>query len=419
MKAGGRKFMKDPIHGYVEIRGVELALVDTETFQRLRRIKQLAGSEYVYPGAIHTRFEHSLGVMHLAGIMGASLLEDTGEDFVEALRIAGLLHDVGHGPFSHTFEPVLERKTGKTHEDLTVWLVRESELADILSAHGYDPRDISLLSIGVGGAPPYVAQVIRSAFDADKLDFTVRDSYHTGAGYMVDIHRLAMNIGVVEGKLGLSEKALPALEALLMTRVLLFRSIYYHKTSRAVQVMLEKAIDMIADDVLEIEEVIKDPERFIELDDCSVWEMLRRDQRSRPIIKSLMRRRLLKVVYEVVMYPRVEEGLIIRNPAVREGLREEISERAGVPREDVFIDTPSLRTLPSPEVAREPVIIFRGEKDEKVRVEVPVFSPVLESLERSVMSIVRVYTWPEHVAKVREAALKVLRREGFEYRVSM
>ncbi len=133
----------DPIHKYIRITDLEKKLIDTEVFQRLRKIRQLAGAHLVYPSAQHTRFEHSLGAMHLAGLAAETLLDKgyiTYKEDVESLRIAALLHDIGHGPFSHLFEEVLrENESNKlTHEIIGKKIIKESIIIDILGKYGYD-----------------------------------------------------------------------------------------------------------------------------------------------------------------------------------------------------------------------------------------------------------------------------------------
>ncbi|MEM3019021.1 MAG: HD domain-containing protein, partial [Candidatus Bathyarchaeia archaeon] len=148
-KAFGRRywsFIKDPIYGYIHITEQERDLIDTRPIQRLRRIKQLCGVEYVYPAANHTRFEHSLGVMYLAGVLAENLEELASE--MEKLRIAALLHDVGHGPFSHLFENLLMRRKGLNHEDMTFRIITETDLADLLRRQGYDPKEIGAIAVG-------------------------------------------------------------------------------------------------------------------------------------------------------------------------------------------------------------------------------------------------------------------------------
>ena len=142
--------IKDPVHGYVYITEAEKNLIDSYPVQRLHRLRQLAGSEFVYPGANHTRFEHCVGVMHLAGKLSENqnLSQLLSEDEIQIVRMASLLHDVGHGPFSHIFEHLLVKFLNKTHEDMTRWLIQESELRDIISNVGCNPDDVAKLAVG-------------------------------------------------------------------------------------------------------------------------------------------------------------------------------------------------------------------------------------------------------------------------------
>ncbi|HZT35578.1 MAG TPA: HD domain-containing protein, partial [Nitrososphaera sp.] len=141
----------DPIHRYIKFSQAELDVIDFRIFQRLRRIRQLAGAHLVYPGAQHSRFEHSLGAMHLAGMAGETLLgkgyiDDA--EVVEELRLAALLHDIGHGPFSHLFEEVLEIRCKTTHEEIGRRIILQSEISDVLRRHGHAPERIASLSFG-------------------------------------------------------------------------------------------------------------------------------------------------------------------------------------------------------------------------------------------------------------------------------
>src|SRR5438132_6482562 len=141
-------FIKDPIHGYVRISEAEKTIIDTRPVQRLRRLRQLAGSEFVYPAANHTRFEHVVGAMHLAGVLAVVLPTRRDVHMQEQARLAALLHDIGHGPFSHVFEPLMVRHLKKTHEDFVPWLVKETEIAVKLDKAGFDPRKLGLLAVG-------------------------------------------------------------------------------------------------------------------------------------------------------------------------------------------------------------------------------------------------------------------------------
>ncbi|HID19189.1 TPA: HD domain-containing protein, partial [Candidatus Bathyarchaeota archaeon] len=291
-------FIKDPLYGYVKISNGEKSVIDTMVFQRLRRIRQLSGSEYVYPAANHTRFEHSLGVMYLAGFFAENSMNRFSDEEKELLRIAALLHDVGHGPFSHVYEALLMKHMGRTHEDITMWIISRSSIADILNGLGFNSKEVAELSVGKPvREKPYLGQVLRSAVDVDKMDFIVRDSYHTGAGYgFVDVFRMLYTMDVLDGNLAVDIKALSALEVFLIARIESFRSIYFHKTSRAVQIMLLKAMEEAKDEVGLLE--FKTPEEYLAMDDYTVWSRLCDSEAARSIMQDLMRRKLLKCVYE-------------------------------------------------------------------------------------------------------------------------
>src|SRR3990170_8366782 len=187
--------IKDPVHGYVYITEAEKNVIDSYPMQRLRRLRQLAGSEYVYPGANHTRFEHCVGVMFLAGKAAETphISQTVKDEEADMIRLSGLLHDVGHGPFSHVFEQLLIRDLDKTHEDMTSWIIVKSETSDKISKMGFKPEEVAELAVGKLRKPgkAFWDQIISSAVDVDKQDFIVRDTYHTGAEYgFIDVFRL-------------------------------------------------------------------------------------------------------------------------------------------------------------------------------------------------------------------------------------
>src|SRR3990170_4428791 len=187
--------IKDPVHGYVYVTENEKRIIDSYPMQRLRRLRQLAGSEYVYPGANHTRFEHCIGVMFLAGKVAENpnISRVVTDEEAATSRIAALLHDVGHGPFSHVFEQLLIRNLDKTHEDITSWIVEKSEVAEKLGKMGFNAAEVAKLAVGKLHKPgrAFLDQIISSAVDVDKQDFIVRDTFHTGAEYgFIDVFRL-------------------------------------------------------------------------------------------------------------------------------------------------------------------------------------------------------------------------------------
>src|SRR3989449_2739310 len=214
--------IRDPVHGYVKITEVERDLIDSPFIQRLRRIHQLAGAYLVYPGAVHSRFEHVIGTMNVAGMIAESLSKRIGidNDEIQEVRLAALLHDAGHGPFSHMYEEVLTEKTDITHEDISQRVILETSIKEILEKHGFSPKKMSELCVGKQTTkPPYMNEIIAGGHSADIMDYLLRDSYFTGVEYgRVDIYRVIDSLYVVENHLALDNAALYAFEALLIAR---------------------------------------------------------------------------------------------------------------------------------------------------------------------------------------------------------
>ena len=231
------KEIRDCIHGNIKVFEAEEALLDTPQLQRLRHIKQLGFTYLVYPGANHTRFEHSLGVMFLAGRISDEL--NLHQDVKKQLRVAGLLHDIGHGPFSHTTEMVLEKNFGITHEEMTKELVRKSEVSDVLGNNGFDPEEV----VGnIEGSAEY-SEVLNSELDADRMDYLVRDAYYTGVAYgLIDLDRLISTLSTRKHHLVLTGGT-EAAESLLRARFLMYPTVYEHHAARIAEAMFCRAIE--------------------------------------------------------------------------------------------------------------------------------------------------------------------------------
>ncbi|RLI40564.1 hypothetical protein DRO59_08995 [Candidatus Bathyarchaeota archaeon] len=407
--------IKDPVHGYVYITEVEKEIIDSYPVQRLRRLRQLAGAEYVYPGANHTRFEHSVGVMYLAGKVtenpNISRLLDNEE--VELLRLAALLHDVGHGPFSHIFEHLLVKELGKTHEDMTVWIVQNSELKDLLNKIGYDPEVVGKLAVGVlhKSGKSFLDQIITSSIDVDKLDFVVRDTYHTGAEYgYIDVFRLIHTLDVLGEDLAVDLGALSALESFLIARMESFKSIYFHRVGRAAQIMLATAMEKANEDLGLTS--FKTPEEYLAMDDYTVWSMLKNCEKSRGVIENLERRRMLKCAYERTFY---EKDTMVSNifsrEAYRKQLQADIAKEADVPTEAVIIDVPTVPSVPyHHSVLMEPMeipVFYKTKEGEKIPRRLSEISKIFDVL-KGFMNILRVYTDEENRERVSVAASKIL-----------
>jgi len=407
--------IKDPVHGYVYITEAEKQVIDTYPVQRLRRLRQLAGAEYVYPAANHTRFEHCVGVMHLAGLMAENpyLSKHFSDDEYQLIRIAALLHDVGHGPFSHIFEHLLVKFLHKTHEDINVWIVQKSELRDIIKKIGFNPDEVAKLSVGWLHKPKraFMDQIIRSAVDVDKLDFIVRDTYHTGAQYgYVDVFRLIQTLDVLDQNLAVDLGALSALESFILARVESFKSIYFHRVGRAAQLMLANAMEEAKDELGLID--FKTPVEYLALDDYTVWTMLKKSKKSRRIIENLEKRRLLKCAYDRTFYVRDKTvSNLFSHEEIRNQLRDQIANEAGVDSQVVVIDVPTLPSVPySHSVLLEPMeipVFMRMRGGEKVPQRLSDISGIFDVL-RGFINILRVYTDESHREKVSAAATKLL-----------
>ena len=251
--------MRDPIHGFIRISKQEKDLIDTEVFQRLRRIRQLAMAFLVYPGALHTRFDHSIGVMHIAGRICARLKELNPErvcdENVKRIRLAALLHDVGHGPFSHVSEHLLKKyapedtDTGlvleKIHEKITVDIVRsDPQINEYLSC---DERDFVINMIQGQEVWDWRRDIVSSELDADKMDYLLRDSYFTGVKYgLYDLEKIIesclIDANETEPSLAINSKGIYALEQLLLARYHMTQQVYWHRISLISSEMIIRGI---------------------------------------------------------------------------------------------------------------------------------------------------------------------------------
>jgi uncharacterized protein len=233
----------DPIHKNIKFTLLEKELIDTFIFQRLRRIRQLAGAHLVYPGALHSRFEHSLGSMFLAGIAGQTLYSKdyfTDQDYIQKLRIAALLHDIGHGPFSHLFEEISKSGANSfSHESIGYKIITQTIISDIIKKNGYDSQEIASLSFGRHKIN-FLNEIISGGLSVDLMDYLPRDSYFSGTEYgKIDYHRIINSLEVTSNNnLGIDKSSLYSYESMLISRYQMFKAVYFHKTVRSGEVML-------------------------------------------------------------------------------------------------------------------------------------------------------------------------------------
>ncbi len=233
-----KKILNDPVYGFVSIPyGIVFDLIEHPYFQRLRRIKQTSLTHYVYPGALHTRFHHAIGALHLT-TEALDVLCNKGVDITpeeaEALQIAVLLHDIGHGPFSHTLEHTL---INFHHEDLSVlFMQRLNEI--------FNGKLTMAMQIFLDEHPkPFLHQLVSGQLDMDRMDYLNRDSFFTGVHEgVIGYDRIIKMLAVKDGELVVEEKGIYSVEKFLIARRLMYWQVYLHKTVLAAEQMLVQTL---------------------------------------------------------------------------------------------------------------------------------------------------------------------------------
>jgi len=360
--------IKDPIYGYIRLYEHEGRIVNTPSFQRLRRIKQLYSGQFVYPGATHTRFSHSLGVMHLSGLFISQILEpystdipkDTFLHYFFLMRLWGLTHDLGHGPFSHIFDQAVLEKQGINHEYMSSKIVQEDDgIADIigttLGRFSITPKTLSeylgkstreeWTSAGNIGNTNHsemaLYYVLKGFYSVDIIDYLLRDNYNTGAGYgSFDWQRLILHSHLHKNEIALDKKARDALDALLLSRVFSFNTIYYHRWSRAVDHLTRDFLEK-ADKKIDFRNYTQDAEKYSILDEESIFHM-------KEIKRIPEREMLLKRQIPFREIDEVKWGLPVEIPLTADDIERKMSQRLGskVPFGAYFVDTPNLPLNP-------------------------------------------------------------------------
>jgi len=401
----------DPIHRYIRFSQVEKQLIDSPAFQRLRRIRQLAGAHLVYPSAQHSRFEHSLGTMHIAGLAGETLLGKGYIDqteIVQELRLAALLHDIGHGPFSHLFEEVLEYRRNTSHEDLGKEIILKTELSDILERHGYNAHQICRLSFGQSKVN-FMNEIISGGLSADIMDYLPRDGLFTGAEYAkLDYHRIVSSLEVSKNRLAINKSALNSLESMLISRYEMFKAVYFHKTVRSAEVMLLRSM-ISADETLGLTNTSL--YNYLALTDEATLDRLcslsDRDAFSAKMARDYRDRRLLKSVYEKFLHKRDRQRM---DRKALEALSSHIANVADVDSRYVFVDVSRAASMPLTPSKEEMYSVLVIDKDRAY--EMPVSEiPLVESIS-GFFDMLRVYTTAENRDKVEQAIKKVLGDQG-------
>jgi len=319
--------IKDSVHDHIEISGVAEALLDTPTVQRLRHISQLGTVQLVYPSANHTRFEHSLGVYHLADRALAELgIEGRA---AERIRAAALLHDVGHGPFSHNIEALIHRKTGNYHDDVDE-LLASGDVGEILREHDLDPAHIAGLVAGEG----QFGQLVSGELDVDRMDYLVRDAHHTGVPYgTIDAERLLRELTFVDGELVLAAGNVQTAESLLLARALMNPTVYMHPVARISKAMLRRASERL------LRTTDLDAGELRRMDDHDLLVALRTTPATEAFAERYDERRLFKRAVWAELQDVPDELLDLDHDELRE-LEATIADRADVAEKTVIIEIP-------------------------------------------------------------------------------
>jgi len=366
------EIIKDPIHGYIKIFDHEKDIIDTPIFQRLRRIKQDTAVHYAYPCATHTRFSHALGVMHIAGIFTEKLLEEVKvsntrkKRYYYLMRLWGLTHDIGHGPFSHTFDDVVLKKYNTDHEKFGAKILREStqlprtvkpensieisldEVASLFEVKSLEEWPLKR-RIGRSDVKETIFYyVCRGPYSADIMDFLPRDSYFTGAGYgNIDWKRLILLSSPIKDKVVLDPRGEEAFDSLLLARLFMFSAVYYHRTVRAAVKVISDFLEESMAKLNDFREFIENIDKFADLDE----EFLL----SHPALRdSVYRKQLVerKIPYSRYREESVKiENLLVSPKGYANKLTEETRERMprklrSLPEEAFFIDAPTFKTDP-------------------------------------------------------------------------
>ena len=435
------KAINDTIHGVIHVDGAREELLSTPEFNKLSHIKQLGLAHLVFPGAHHTRFEHSLGVSHLGSKMADSVGLDAHEK--KLVETAAMLHDVGHGPYSHTLEHILHSRGGMDHMTVTEGIItgeydvlREGEqdvfsermsVPEIIEKHDMDPKDVANLIRGpdaggsernllywTEGSPSFqtvdqtLGHLVHGPVDCDQMDYLLRDAHFTGVKHgIIDHERLIACMERHADDVAVTEGGLSALEGMMMARGLMYSAVYFHRVTRITELMLSRAVERM--EGVEVEPV--DMQRMV---DSEIWQVL--DQAgdfSRDMLRRIKYRQMLKIAvsrrrddFEVSEVERLVE--LAENSTLRQEIEAEIAGRAGIPEGYVALDVPSVKLLLSEPRMAEVDIRIIG--DDGVTRWFAEHTPIADALrERQVsQSAMYVATLPQAVDKVSEISERVI-----------
>ncbi|MCK5548707.1 MAG: HD domain-containing protein [Thermoplasmata archaeon] len=368
------KIINDAVYGTIRIEGVILELMETLELQRLNAIRQLGLTYLVFPGANHSRIEHSLGAYHTAHRIAKTIgLEDKDRDIV---CCAALLHDVGHGPFSHTLEVVINEILGVDHMEFTERIIMGEDdnvsgderkefselkrIPDVLEAHGISPKDVASL---IRGRESHLGDMVHGAMDVDQLDYLIRDSHYTGVAHgIIDIDRLIETTAVFKDQLVVDRKGLAAIEGLLVARALMYSSVYFHKTVRIAEMMMARAVEA---SVKASKDEISDLRKMVDAE-LMGW-LLGKGSYQRTMALKIKYRKLFKKILELgedeLDDGKREKMKLLANSGERHELEKEICKAAKIPEGAVIVDLPLVElSISEPRLEKTDIRILDNDK---------------------------------------------------------
>ena len=380
-------FIRDSIHGDLHLTDFELKLVDTIEMQRLRRIKQLGFTSLVYPGANHTRFEHSIGTLYLANQLARRL--ELEEDVIELLRVCGLLHDIGHAPFSHVSERALKHK----HETITKQIIKESPITDIIT----EKFNANFITKIIDGQTKY-GKIISGDLDVDRMDYLIRDSYYTGVAYgVIDTERLLYSLKYDDNdNLIITQKGVQAAESTLLARYFMYPTVYQHHTTRIVNSMFRVCLKrMIEDNVVREEQL-----RY--LDDGDLINIARNTKGlPEKTMKNLDTRHLYKKT-DTVNLANIEdpEKIFEMDKKYLKEAEEDIASKLNINPDEVIIDLPEALSYKEMSIQVETDCGLKA---------LPEVSTVINSLKKAQYNYadLALYLSKENCEKAREKNIKI------------
>lgn len=408
--------IRDPIHGFITLSEIESKIINTPVFQRLRKIKQLALASLVYPGANHTRFEHSIGTFHVASLIAEKLLQGKEhEEIRRVIRLSALLHDIGHGPFSHVSESILEKYSNnsshqeKIHESITMRIIEQNkDLHKFLSEE--EIKKIKGLLSGNSVDFPLMKDIVSGPIDADKMDYLLRDSYFCGVKYGVfDLYRLLNTLTFFEEfadkQIAINYGGVNSLEQFVLAKYYMTKQVYLHKIRLITDAMIVRAIELgiEADEIDFLKELYnfkdKNDEKYLkiylEYDDERISNDIIYNSKgfAKEIFDMLQERRLFKKIFSEkletleISEQKVKDKLInisaSENDTLRKKIESEVSIFVNCKKEYVISNSYTIKSVR--EMSRNSegsiIIIDNNGNKRKFEEESTVFRSIDESMK--------------------------------------